>query len=199
MCDTEQNTVAISPSHRLGAAGRPCVLVVMGVSGCGKSTLAQLMSECMGWPLVEGDDLHPPANIARMSNGIPLTDTDRAPWLERIAGQIQAWRAAGLCGIVTCSSLKRSYRERIGGNSADVCFVYLKGSREDIAPRLRQRTGHFMPSAMLDSQFATLEEPDMKEEVVMALDVNAPQARLAELACAYLNQLPHQNPVLGRE
>ncbi|PYD77572.1 carbohydrate kinase [Komagataeibacter sucrofermentans] len=161
----------------------------MGVSGCGKSTLAQLIAERMGWSLIEGDDLHPPANIALMSNGIPLTDMDRAPWLDLIADRIESWRDAGQCGIVTCSSLKRSYRRQIGGDSADVCFVYLKGSREDIMPRLSQRTGHFMPIAMLDSQFATLEEPDMHEEVVMVLDVNAPQTQLAELAFAHLSRL----------
>ncbi|WP_026018750.1 gluconokinase [Komagataeibacter europaeus] len=186
MYDTGQDTVSLS--RRFGEAGRPCVLIVMGVSGCGKSTLAQLMAERMAWPLIEGDDLHPPANIARMSNGIPLTDMDRTPWLDLIAGRIQSWRDAGQCGIVTCSSLKRSYRRQIGGDSADVCFVYLKGSREDIMPRLYQRTGHFMPVAMLDSQFATLEEPDMHEEVVMVLDVNAPQEHLAERACAHLAQ-----------
>ncbi|CAM2792795.1 gluconokinase [Komagataeibacter xylinus] len=187
MYDMGQDMVSFS--HRFGEAGRPCVLIVMGVSGCGKSTLAQLIAERMGWSLIEGDDLHPPANIALMSKGIPLTDMDRAPWLDLIAGRIQSWRDAGQCGIVTCSSLKRSYRRQIGGDSADVCFVYLKGSREDIMPRLSQRTGHFMPVAMLDSQFATLEEPDMHEEVVMVLDVNAPQAQLAELACAHLAQL----------
>lgn len=179
----------VSLSRRLGPAGRPDVLVVMGVSGCGKSTLAQLMGERMGWPVIEGDDLHTPNNIARMSNGIPLTDEDRAPWLDRIAAQIATWAEAGQCGIVTCSSLRRRYRERIAGGSPNVCFVYLRGSREDIAPRLRQRTGHFMPVAMLDSQFATLEEPDMEEEVVMALDVNAAQDVLAELACAHLDSL----------
>ncbi|KAB8124767.1 adenylyl-sulfate kinase [Komagataeibacter medellinensis] len=190
MCNIGQKAVMVSLSRRLGQAGRPCVLIVMGVSGCGKSTLAQLMAERMGWPLVEGDDLHPANNIARMSNGIPLTDEDRAPWLDRIAAQVAAWKEAGQCGIITCSSLKRHYRERIGSGSADVCFVYLKGSREDIAPRLAQRTGHFMPVAMLDSQFATLEEPDMEEEVVMALDVNAVQDLLAEQACAHLASLP---------
>ncbi|QHC35875.1 gluconokinase [Komagataeibacter xylinus] len=190
MCDNGQNAVAVSLSRRLGQAARPRVLVVMGVSGCGKSTVAQLMAERMGWPVIEGDDLHPPANIARMSNGIPLTDEDRAPWLDRIAAAILAWREQGQCGIVTCSSLRRAYRERIGAGHAEVCFVYLKGSREDIAPRLRQRTGHFMPVGMLDSQFATLEEPDMHHEVVMTLDVNAPQAHLAEQACLHLDRLP---------
>mgnify|MGYP003362282451 CR=1 FL=1 len=190
MCDIGHKADTVSLSRRLGQGRRPGVLIVMGVSGCGKSTLAQLMAARMGWPVIEGDDLHTANNIARMSSGIPLTDEDRAPWLDRIAAQVAAWNEAGQCGIVTCSSLKRQYRERIGGGSADVCFVYLKGSRDDIAPRLAQRTGHFMPVAMLDSQFATLEEPDMDAEVVMALDVNAAQELLAEQACAHLDTLP---------
>ncbi|ATU72017.1 Thermosensitive gluconokinase [Gluconacetobacter sp. SXCC-1] len=190
MSDIGQKAVTVSLSRRLRQAGRPCVLIVMGVSGCGKSTVAQLMAGHLGWPVIEGDDLHTASNIARMSSGIPLTDADRAPWLDRIAAQVAAWGRAGQCGIVTCSSLKRKYREHIAGGSAAVCFVYLKGSREDIAPRLRQRTGHFMPVAMLDSQFATLEEPDMEEEVVMALDVNAAQDHLARQACAHLAALP---------
>ncbi|MBV1822501.1 gluconokinase [Komagataeibacter oboediens] len=190
MCDMDQQTALVSLSRRLRQAGRPYVLIVMGVSGCGKSTVAQLMAERLGWPVIEGDDLHPAHNIAKMSNGIPLTDEDRAPWLDCIAQQVRAWGDAGQCGIVTCSSLKRMYRERISGGSHDVCFVYLKGSKEDIAPRLRQRTGHFMPVAMLDSQFDTLEEPDMDDEVVMELDVNARQDHLAEQACAHLSTLP---------
>lgn len=146
----------------------------------------------LGWPVIEGDDLHPADNIARMSKGTPLTDADRAPWLDRIANQVREWGEQGQCGIVTCSSLKRKYRERISGGSADVCFVYLKGSKDDIAPRLRERTGHFMPPAMLDSQFETLEEPDMHDEVVLELDVTAPQEHLADLACTHLSRLPRK-------
>ncbi|ARW16526.1 gluconokinase [Komagataeibacter europaeus] len=190
MCNINQQAVSVSLSRRLRHGKRPCVLIVMGVSGCGKSTLAQLMADRLGWPVIEGDDLHTAHNIAKMSSGIPLTDEDRAPWLDRIAQQVRQWGDAGQCGIVTCSALKRKYREHIGGGSQDVCFVYLKGSREDIAPRLKERTGHFMPVAMLDSQFATLEEPDMDDEVVMALDVNAAQDILAEQASAHLSGLP---------
>lgn len=190
MCDTQQNMDSVSLSHRLRKAGRPCVLIVMGVSGCGKSTVARLIGDRLGWPVIEGDDLHPADNIARMSEGTPLTDADRAPWLDRIAEQVREWGEQGQCGIVTCSSLKRKYRERISGGSADVCFVYLKGSKDDIAPRLRERTGHFMPPAMLDSQFETLEEPDMHDEVVLKLDVTAPQEHLADLACSHLSRLP---------
>ncbi|MEZ7135345.1 gluconokinase [Komagataeibacter sp. SM21] len=190
MCDVSQNMDTVSLSRRLRQAGRPCVLIVMGVSGCGKSTVAHLIAERLGWPVIEGDDLHTENNIDLMSRGIPLTDADRAPWLDRIADQVKVWGAQRQCGIVTCSSLKREYRERIANGSQDVCFVYLKGSKEDIAPRLQQRTGHFMPATMLDSQFETLEEPDMHEEVVMALDVTAPQEHLAEQACAHLAQLP---------
>lgn len=189
MCNIDQRAVSVSLSRRLRQGNRPRVLIVMGVSGCGKSTVAQLMAQRLDWPVIEGDDLHTAHNIAKMSSGIPLTDADRAPWLERIAQQVREWGHAGRCGIVTCSALKRKYREHIGGGSDDVCFVYLKGSRDDIAPRLGQRMGHFMPATMLDSQFATLEEPDMDDEVVMALDVNAAQDHLAEQACAHLSGL----------
>ncbi|WP_231854135.1 gluconokinase [Gluconacetobacter diazotrophicus] len=175
-------------SARLKQAGAPRVLVVMGVSGSGKSTLAQLLARRMGWPIVEGDELHPEANIAKMSAGIPLTDEDRAPWLEKIAEVARNWLSSGGCGIVTCSSLKRRYRDVITGGNPQVCFVYLKGRPEDIAPRLGQRTGHFMPSTMLTSQFDALEEPD-DSEVLLELDVTASRSRLVEAAYETLSDL----------
>jgi gluconokinase len=168
-------------SSRLTQVGAPRVLVVMGVSGSGKSTLAQLLARRLGWPIVEGDELHPEANIAKMSAGTPLTDDDRAPWLEKIAEVARNWIATDGSGIVTCSSLKRRYRDVISGGNPQVCFVYLKGRPEDIAPRLGQRTGHFMPSTMLESQFDALEEPD-DSEVLLELDVTASRTRLVEAA-----------------
>ncbi|MBB2202750.1 gluconokinase [Gluconacetobacter tumulisoli] len=175
-------------STRLKQVGAPRVLVVMGVSGSGKSTLAQLLARRIGWPIVEGDELHPEANIAKMSKGIPLTDEDRAPWLEKIAEVARSWLSSGGYGIVTCSSLKRHYREIISGGDPEVGFVYLKGRKEDIAPRLGQRTGHFMPSTMLNSQFEALEEPD-DGEVLLELDVMASRARLVEAAFEALREL----------
>jgi gluconokinase len=145
-------------------------LIVMGVSGCGKSTIAALLSEHLGWPLIEGDDLHPPANIAKMSQGVPLDDDDRRPWLEAIAARIDLWRQAGTRGIVTCSSLRHAYRDILRAGHGDVRFVFLKGSYDLLLSRMRQRQHHFMPVSLLQSQFATLEEPGPEEAVTVSID-----------------------------
>lgn len=134
---------------------RTPVLVIMGVSGSGKSTVAGLLAGRLGWDLAEGDDMHPPANVAKMAAGHPLDDEDRWPWLAKIATWIHQHTAAGRPGIVTCSALKRSYRDVLRGDN--VVFVHLAGSRDQIAKRLAARHGHFMPAGMLDSQIATLE------------------------------------------
>lgn len=141
-------------------------VIVMGVSGCGKSTVAALLAGRLGWAFVEGDALHPPANVAKMSQGIPLTDEDRLPWLAEIARTIQAWRAAGQPGVVACSALKRDYREVIADQAQDLRFAYLRGSFPLIAQRLTARQGHYMPPSLLESQFATLEEPAADEPVI---------------------------------
>lgn len=142
------------------------VLVVMGVTGTGKSTVAGLLAGELGWDLEEGDDLHPAANVAKMHAGTPLTDDDRWPWLDRIAAWISMHTASGTPGIITCSSLKRSYRDRIRGPG--VVFVHLSADRDAIFARLSARMNHFMPPALLDSQLATLEplEPDERGVVV---------------------------------
>ena len=142
-----------------GAPALP-VLVVMGVSGVGKTTLATLVADRLGWPFEEGDALHPEANVAKMAAGHPLDDNDRKPWLERIAAWIDERRAAGEAGVVTCSALKRSYRDIL--RRPNVVFVHLTGPKEVTAERLAARKGHFMPPTLLDSQLATLEplEPD---------------------------------------
>jgi gluconokinase/shikimate kinase len=140
------------------------VLVVMGVSGCGKSTIAGVLAGRLGWPIEEGDDLHPQANIDKMAHGHPLIDADRWPWLDRVADWIRAHTDAGEPGIITCSALKRSYRDVLRG--VDVVFVYLHGSRELIAARLAARHGHFMPPTLLDSQLADLEEPGPDENAI---------------------------------
>ena len=137
------------------------VLVLMGVSGCGKSTIAGVLAGRLGWDLCEGDDLHPPENVAKMAAGHALTDDDRWPWLARVAEWIRGHAEAGRPGIVTCSALKRSYRDVLRGD--DVVFVYLRGTREQIAARLAARHGHYMPATLLDSQFATLEPPGEDE------------------------------------
>ena len=142
------------------------VLVVMGVSGVGKTTIAKAVADRLGWPYLEGDDLHPPANVAKMHAGTPLTDDDRAPWLAAIAAWIDARLAAGEAGVVTCSALKHAYRDVLVGERPHVRVIYLHADKLVIARRLAGRTGHFMPPSLLDSQFATLEEPTPDEHAL---------------------------------
>ena len=144
------------------------VLVMMGVSGCGKSTVAEILAGRLGWDIGEGDDLHPPDNVAKMATGHPLTDADRWPWLERVAEWIREHTDAGRPGIITCSALKRSYRDVLRNDR--VVFVYLHGSRELIASRLANRPDHYMPAALLDSQFADLEPPG-EDEHALRIDI----------------------------
>ncbi|GEL25207.1 gluconokinase [Pseudonocardia sulfidoxydans NBRC 16205] len=145
--------------------GDRTVLVVMGVSGSGKSTVAGMLAGRLGWDLQEGDDLHPPGNIAKMAAGEPLTDEDRLPWLDRIAEWIHRHTSAGVPGIITCSALKRTYRDRLRGDH--VVFVHLTGSPAVIEQRLAARTGHFMPAGLLSSQIAALEAPGTDEDVIV--------------------------------
>ncbi len=163
----------------------PVVLVLMGVSGCGKTTVAQILAERLHWPFEEGDALHPPANVAKMAAGHPLDDADRAPWLARVADWVDARLDAGECGVITCSALKRAYRELIDRRGARVEFVYLHGSRELIASRLSGRHGHFMPSTLLDSQFATLEEPG-SDEPAIRVEIGEPPEGIADVIMAAL-------------
>jgi gluconokinase len=147
------------------------VLVVMGVSGSGKSTVAGLLAGRLNWPFEEGDDLHPQRNVEKMAAGEPLTDDDRWPWLDRVADWIHGQVAAGQPGIITCSALRRSYRDRLRRDDAEhVVFVHLAGSRETVGQRLTARTDHFMPSSLLDSQIATLEPPG-PDENALTVDV----------------------------
>lgn len=146
------------------------ILIVMGVSGSGKSTIATLIAKMLHWPMVEGDDLHPPANIFKMTHHMPLDDEDRHPWLVAIGEQIDSWLAKDMGGIVTCSALKRRYRDKLIKDRPNLWFVYLKGSHELIEARLSRRSGHFMPPDLLDSQFADLEEPT-NDEPAITVDV----------------------------
>lgn len=154
------------------------IVVLMGVSGSGKTTVAALLAAALGCQFQEGDDLHPRENVEKMRGGTPLTDADRMPWLHKIAEEIDGWRARGECGVLTCSALKRSYRDIIIGARRDVVLVYLKGSRDLIYRRLAARHEHFMPIALLDSQFATLEEPTPDEHPIIA-DVGRKPAEIA--------------------
>jgi gluconokinase len=162
------------------------VAVIMGVSGSGKTTIGRALARRLGWLFQEGDALHPPENVAKMKAGHPLDDEDRAPWLAAIAGRIDAWRARGDAGIITCSALKRRYREIVIGDRPDVRLVYLEGSRELIGERVRARRRHFMPASLLDSQFAAL-EPPAPDEHAITVSVNAPvAANIAQIAAALL-------------
>jgi len=155
------------------AAKQPPVLVLMGVSGTGKTTVAGVLAGRLGWDLEEGDDLHPPENVAKMRAGHPLTDEDRWPWLERVAAWIREHTDAGRPGLITCSALKRSYRDVLRGDH--VVFVYLHGTYDQIAARLATRHGHYMPASLLQSQFDTLEPPD-PDEHALSIDISVPAA-----------------------
>lgn len=163
----------------------PCILLVMGVSAAGKTETARALVARLRWPYQEGDALHPPENVAKMHSGTPLTDADRWPWLDRIAGWIDARIAAGENGIVTCSALKRIYRNRLIGSRPGVRLVFLSGSRDLLAPRIAARTDHFMPPSLLDSQLATLEPPGPDEQPI-TLDVSASPDELAAQVVAAL-------------
>jgi gluconokinase len=132
-------------------------IVVMGVSGSGKTSAAQELTRQLGWEFIEGDDLHPEANVAKMASGIPLDDDDRWPWLQKIAEVIGAHEAAGTSLIVTCSALKRAYRDLLRDGHPSVWFAHVDVPREVLAERLAQRQGHYMPPSLLDSQLATLQ------------------------------------------
>lgn len=160
-------------------------LVVMGVSGCGKSSVGAALAQELGCRYQDGDDLHPAENIARMGAGIPLTDADRWPWLDRVALELQT---QGGLHIVGCSALKRSYRDRIrAGVTGPVTFIHLAGTRDLIAGRMRDRPGHFMPTSLLDSQFATLEPPTADEHAITA-DIDQPLRDIVSMIIAKLEE-----------
>jgi gluconokinase len=135
------------------------VVVVMGVAGCGKSTVGPLIARELGGDFAEGDTFHPPANVAKMSRGEPLDDSDRMPWLAAMADAIRVWQAKEKPTVLACSALRQRYRDILAGGSAQVRFVFLRGAQETIADRIGRRRDHFMPPSLLESQFATLEEP----------------------------------------
>ena len=169
-------------------AGRTgCALIVMGVSGSGKTTVAELIAKRLGWPFMEGDRLHPKANVDKMRQGVPLTDEDRAPWLDRIGEELKRWAAEGRSGVMTCSALKRAYRDRICAARTDVRFVYLKGSPALIEARVAARHHEYMPASLLKSQFDTLEEPAPDEPGVITVDASASPETEAAAAIAALH------------
>jgi len=134
------------------------IVVLMGVCGCGKTTVGRALAADLGWPFHDADGFHPPANVAKMAAGTPLTDDDRWPWLDRIAASMREIDAAGNHAVLACSALKQAYRERIA-RAGGVRFVFLKGDAATIGARLASRRHEYMPASLLPSQFATLEEP----------------------------------------
>jgi carbohydrate kinase (thermoresistant glucokinase family) len=159
----------------------PLVVIVMGVSGSGKSSIAEGVRDELGWSFQEGDALHPPANIQKMHAGIALTDEDRAPWLAAIKRWIDARLVTGESGLVTCSALKRAYRDFLIGGRSEVRVLYLKASRDVLEARVKDRPDHFMPASLLDSQLATLEEPSA-EERPLVVGVDGSKAESIEAA-----------------
>lgn len=158
------------------------VVILMGVSGCGKTTVGKQLAGRLGWPFVDGDDYHPAANRAKLSQGIPLTDEDRKDWLLALGDLIRGYLLRDQPVVLACSALKQVYRDQLNVDPERIYFIYLKGSMDLILRRLRRRTGHFMKADLLASQFATLEEP----EGVLVVDIRLRPARIVDLILAAL-------------
>jgi gluconokinase len=137
----------------------PRVIILMGVSGAGKTTIGRLLAADLGWEFLDGDDLHPPQNVAKMASGKPLTGADRSPWLDRLHDLIAKRLATHQPAVLAASLLKEEYRQRVLAGNPGAAIVYLRGDSDLIHRRLRQRSGHYMPAALLQSQFAALEPP----------------------------------------
>ncbi len=169
----------MQPLPKRGA--RPTMLLLMGVSGSGKTTTGQRLARKLGWVFRDADDFHPPANIEKMRAGVALTDEDRWPWLEAIGHWLDLQRLHGGRAVVTCSALRRAYRDKVLHGRSDVKLVYLKGSKALIGDRLSRRQHHFMPTSLLDSQFATLEEPARDERALVVSVSRAPNSVVDEI------------------
>jgi gluconokinase len=165
----------------------PAVLIVAGVSGAGKTTIGRLLAQRLNYAFRDADDFHPPENIAKMSRGEPLTDDDRVPWLDAIAAWIGDTLAADGRAVVTCSALKRSYRDRLVGQRRSVRLVFLNGDMALIARRLAARRGHFMPAQLLQSQFDALEQPQPAENLLIVSIAATPEAIVAEIVSRLSN------------
>ena len=161
------------------------IVVVMGVSGSGKTTIGTALATRVGWAFVEGDDWHPPQNVAKMSAGTPLTDEDRFPWLDRLNADLRAREARGESVVASCSALKQSYRDRLTRGLARWELVFLHGSFELLSHRMAERKHRFMPASLLQSQFATLEPPAR----AIAIDVAEPLERGVDKILAALREV----------
>lgn len=148
------------------------IVVLMGVSGSGKSTVGAALATALGWPLIDADDLHPAGNVAKMASGIPLTDDDRWPWLDRVVDELRRRTADGSSVVLACSALKQAYRDRLA-RAGDVRFVHLRGDAATIGARLATRRHRYMPATLLESQFAALEPPVDAIDVDITTSVDA--------------------------
>jgi len=164
---------------------RAMIIVIFGVSGGGKTTVGKMLAEQLGWHFLEADDFHPAANIEKMRNGHPLTDEDRWPWLDCLRKQIEQLLSAGESGVLACSALKRAYRDRLRGGD-EVKFVFLRGDYALVEKQLRSRHGHFMNTALLQSQFDDLEQPQ-PDENVLTIELGRPPEKIVERIEAKLN------------
>jgi gluconokinase len=173
------------PGQAMPASDRNDACVVMGVAGCGKTLVGSALAQTLGWTYVEGDLLHPPANVQRMASGLPLTDEHRWGWLDAIGQEIAHSQQHGAGAVAACSALKRAYRDRLRRYSRRLLFVYLEIDRETAAERVAARKGHFMPASLVDSQFAALEPPG-RGEMAVTLDARRPVAELVGEAAAAL-------------
>jgi|SRR5579864_4372055 len=169
------------------------LLVVMGVSGAGKTTIGRLLAERMGAQFLEGDQFHPPANISKMRRHEPLEDADRWPWLDRLAAELSRAEAKGRGVVLTCSALKRSYRDRLRSGAPSLRFIYLRGEPGVIEARLRQRQGHFMPPDLLASQFQALEAPRL-DEAALTVSIEGTPEEIATVVVARLAASPSPIP-----
>lgn len=167
---------------------KPIAINVMGVSGCGKTTIAEALAAAIGADFIEGDALHPSENVAKMSRGEPLTDQDRAGWLDSIGRALNANLGKNRSTITTCSALKKKYRDTLRSHAPDLIFVFLDITRETSFERVSHRPGHFMPASLVDSQFATLERPGQDERHVR-VDGTLPVADIVEATLQYLRSL----------
>ena len=162
------------------------IVVVMGVCGCGKTVIGRRVADALGIEFAEGDDFHPPANVEKMRGGTPLSDADRGPWLETLAAAIDGWLAAGRDVVLTCSALRRRYRDVLIGARQNVFLVYLEGDARTIGQRLAGRRHEYMPASLLSSQFAALEAPEPSENPITVDIAGAPEAIVAGI----LERLP---------
>jgi gluconokinase len=163
-----------------GPIGEVRTVILAGVSGCGKSTIGELLAGRLGWQFVDGDSLHSPASIAKMTSGQPLTDQDRESWLRLISERIDTGLARGQRSVITCSALKRRFRADLLHGRPDVRMIFLAIDAAEVRRRLHARTGHFFTAGMLDSQFAALEPPGEDEERVVILPVLGPPDQIAD-------------------